>query len=251
VLLSSSGSPYPQPLQTLVHPAGALITVNSAYGTYAIAPEAVASIYGSNLATQTLQAPPASQQLPTSLGGVSVSLKDANGGVFPVGLYLVSPNQVNCVIPNGVASGVATLTLTNPAGTLSGTAVVGATAPGLYTANSTGQGPAAAQVTNGGTYFNTFQCPGAGACTMTPINLAATPYLILYGTGIRGGAGGTVSVKIGNLDSQVLYAGAQGTYPGLDQVNVALPAALKGRGQQVVAITVNGQASNMAQLTFQ
>jgi hypothetical protein len=34
-------------------------------------------------------------------------------------------------------------------------------------------------------------------------------------------------------------------------VNVALPAALKGRGQQVVAITVNGQATNMAQLTFQ
>jgi uncharacterized protein (TIGR03437 family) len=86
---------------------------------------------------------------------------------------------------------------------------------------------------------------------LTPIDLAATPYLILYGTGIRGGAGGTVSVKIGNLDSQVLYAGAQGTYPGLDQVNVSLPAALKGRGQQVVAITVNGQATNMAQLTFQ
>jgi uncharacterized protein (TIGR03437 family) len=81
-----------------------------------------------------------------------------------------------------------------------------------------------------------------------PINLTATPYLILYGTGIRGGA---VSVKIGNLGSQVLYAGAQGTYPGLDQVNVTLPDALKGRGQQVVTVTVNGQATNMAQLTFQ
>ncbi|MGA3017287.1 MAG: alkaline phosphatase family protein [Bryobacteraceae bacterium] len=251
VLLSPSGSPYPQPLQTLVHPAGTLITVNSAYGTYAVAPEAVASIYGGNLAAQTLQAPPGTLQLPTSLGGVGVSLKDANGGVFPVGLYLVSPNQVNCMIPKGVASGVATLTLTNSAGAFTGTVVVGAIAPGLYTANSTGQGPAAAQVTNGGAYFNTFQCAAAGGCTLTPINLAATPYLILYGTGIRGGAAGTVSVKIGNLDSQVLYAGAQGTYPGLDQVNVSLPAALKGRGQQVVAITVNGQATNMAQLTFQ
>jgi uncharacterized protein (TIGR03437 family) len=104
-------------------------------------------------------------------------------------------------------------------------------------------------VTNGGTYFNTFQCPAAGVCTLTPINLTATPYLILYGTGIRGSV--AVSVKIGNLDSQVLYAGAQGTYPGLDQVNVALPAALKGRGQQVVTITVNGQATNMGQLAFQ
>jgi uncharacterized protein (TIGR03437 family) len=106
-------------------------------------------------------------------------------------------------------------------------------------------------VTNGSTYSNTFQCAAAGICTMTPINPAATPYLILYGTGIRGGAIGTVGVKIGNLDAQVLYAGAQGTYPGLDQVNVSLPAALKGRGRQVVTITVNGQATNMAQLTFE
>ena len=248
VPLASGGSPYPQPLQTLVHSTGTLIPVNSAYGTYATAPEAVASIYGSNLAGQTVQAPAGSQQLPTSLGGVTVSLKDANGSVFPVGLYLVSPSQVNCVIPKGVASGVATLTLINAAGTFTGTAAIGAVAPGLYTANSTGQGPAAAQVTNGGTYFNTSQCTAGGACTMMPINLTATPYLILYGTGIRGGA---VSVKIGNLGSQVLYAGAQGTYPGLDQVNVTLPDALKGRGQQVVTVTVNGQATNMAQLTFQ
>ena len=143
------------------------------------------------------------------------------------------------------------LTLTSSAGTFTGTAVVGAIAPGLYTANATGQGPAAAQVTNGGPYLNTSQCSAAGACTLVPINVAATPYLILYGTGIRGGGAGSVSVKIGNLDSQVIYAGAQGTYPGLDQVNVALPAALQGRGQQVVTVTVNGQTTNMGQLAFQ
>jgi phospholipase C len=34
-------------------------------------------------------------------------------------------------------------------------------------------------------------------------------------------------------------------------VNVGLPATLKGRGQQVVTVTVNGQATNMAQLLFQ
>ena len=60
-----------------------------------------------------------------------------------------------------------------------------------------------------------------------------------------------VSVKIGNIDAPVAYAGAQGFFPGLDQVNVALPATLKGRGQLVVTVTVNGQASNMGQLLFQ
>ena len=60
-----------------------------------------------------------------------------------------------------------------------------------------------------------------------------------------------VSVKIGNIDAPVTYAGAQGAYAGLDQVNVALPGALKGRGQLVVTVTVNGQATNMGQLLFQ
>jgi len=34
-------------------------------------------------------------------------------------------------------------------------------------------------------------------------------------------------------------------------VNVALPGTLKGRGQLVVTVTVNGQATNMGQLLFQ
>jgi len=44
---------------------------------------------------------------------------------------------------------------------------------------------------------------------------------------------------------------AQGVYAGLDQVNVTLPATLKGRGQLIVTVTANGQATNMAQLKFQ
>jgi uncharacterized protein (TIGR03437 family) len=60
-----------------------------------------------------------------------------------------------------------------------------------------------------------------------------------------------VDVKIGNIDAPVLYAGAQGTYAGLDQINVTLPATLKGRGQLVVTVTVDGQTSNMGQLAFQ
>jgi uncharacterized protein (TIGR03437 family) len=106
-------------------------------------------------------------------------------------------------------------------------------------------------VTKGQTYTNTSQCNAAGNCTLIPINVTAQPYLVLYGTGIRGAAQANVSVKIGNIDAPVTYAGAQGTYAGLDQVNVALPGTLKGRGQQVVTVTVNGQATNMAQLAFQ
>jgi hypothetical protein len=34
-------------------------------------------------------------------------------------------------------------------------------------------------------------------------------------------------------------------------MNAALPTTLKGRGRLVVTVTVNGQATNMAQLLFQ
>jgi uncharacterized protein (TIGR03437 family) len=129
--------------------------------------------------------------------------------------------------------------------------MIAPTAPGLFTANLSGQGPAAAQVTNGQTYSNTSECSSAGNCTLVPIDTASRPYLILYGTGIRGAAQVNVGVRIGNIDAGVTYAGPQGTYAGLDQVNATLPGTLKGRGQLVVTVTVNGQATNMGQLLFQ
>jgi len=129
--------------------------------------------------------------------------------------------------------------------------MISAVAPGLYTADQTGHGPAAAQVVNSaGAYSNTYQCNSDGQCTLLPIDVTDSPYLVLYGTGIRGAPHANIKVTIGNVDSPVLYAGAQGEYPGLDQVKVSLPPILMGRGQQVVTITVNGQATNMAQLAF-
>jgi phospholipase C len=248
VLMNVNGSPYPPAAQALVHAAGTLVAANSAYGTYALAPETIASIYGSNLAAAPLQAQ--TQPLPTTLGGVTLTLKDAAGGLFPAPLFYVSPSQVNWLVPKGVATGVATVTLANGGATVTGTAIIAPTAPGLYTANLNGQGPAAAQVTNGQDYSNTAQCSSAGNCTLLPIDIASRPYLILYATGIRGAAQANVSVRIGNIDAPVTYAGPQGTYAGLDQVNVILPAGLTGRGQLVVTVTVNGQATNMGQLFF-
>jgi phospholipase C len=253
VILNAAGSPYPPALQALVHPAGALSATNSAYGTYALAPDAIASLYGAGLASTTQSA--ASLPLPVSLAGVTVSVADSAGTVRPAPLFFVSPNQVNCLIPGGTAIGVATITVSGGAAAFSGTATIAATAPGLYTANSAGFGPAAAQVVNGSNSSSTFQCNSSGQCSLVPINVstAANPtYLILYGTGIRHAIPVTgVNVKIGNIDAPVLYAGAQGQYAGLDQVNVSLPAALAGRGQMVVTVTADGQTTNMGQLAFQ
>jgi len=253
VMLNPAGSPYPPALQGLTHPAGALAATNSAFGTYALAPDAIASIYGAGLASTTQVA--SSLPLPVSLAGVTVNVQDSAGVVRAAPLFFVSPNQVNVLIPSGTASGVATITVSGGPGSFSGTATIAAVAPGLYSVNSAGFGPVVAQAVNGSTYSNTFQCNSAGQCSLTPIAVStgANPtYLILYGTGIRHASSlPGVDEKIGNVDAPVQYAGAQGQFAGLDQVNVSLPAALAGRGQLVVTVEVDGQTSNMGQLAFQ
>jgi uncharacterized protein (TIGR03437 family) len=252
-ILNPAGSPYPPTVQPLVHPGGALSAINSAWGTYALAPDAIASLYAAGMATTTQAAP--SLPLPLALAGVTVNVTDSAGTTRPAPLFYVSPNQVNLLIPSGTAMGVATITVNGNGAAFSGTAPITATAPGLYTVNSAGFGPVAAQVVNGGSVASTSQCNSSGQCAPVPIAVStgATPtYLILYGTGIRHAIPVTgVSVKIGNVEAPVLYAGAQPQYAGLDQVNVSLPAALAGRGQLVVTVTANGQTSNMGDLAFQ
>jgi uncharacterized protein (TIGR03437 family) len=243
------GAPYPPTLQTLVRQPGTLVVTNAAYGTYAVAPAAIVSIWGTDLAAGPVSA--ASQPLPLSLGDISATLQDAKGARFPIPLLYVSRNQVNAIIPSGAATGIGTITLTCGSTTFTGTVTINKVAPGLFTATQNGQGPAAAQAVNNQGYVHTYRCTAPASCSPAPIDVNAYPHLTLYGTGIRGATRANISVKIGNVEARVTFAGAQGQYAGLDQVNVDLPASLKGRGQLVVTITANGQSSNMGELAFQ
>jgi uncharacterized protein (TIGR03437 family) len=42
----------------------------------------------------------------------------------------------------------------------------------------------------------------------------------------------------------VQYSGAEGVYPGLDQVNILLPSGLSGTGKVTVQVTAAGKPSN-------
>lgn len=44
--------------------------------------------------------------------------------------------------------------------------------------------------------------------------------------------------------------GPQGSYAGLDQVNVVLPRSLAGRGEVDVLLTVDGRAANPAKINI-
>ena len=153
------------------------------------------------------------------------------------------------------AAGTATITITSGAGTVSvGTINIVSVVLSLFTANSDGQGAPAAyairvradnsQNIEAVTRFDTAR----NKQVTTPLDLGPASdqvFLILYGTGIRFRSSlSAVSVKIGGVDAPVDYAGAQGGFIGLDQVNVRLARSLIGRGEMDVAVTIDGRVAN-------
>ncbi len=66
---------------------------------------------------------------------------------------------------------------------------------------------------------------------------------------MRGAAAGRVEATIGGRPATVLYAGPQGRFAGLDQVNVAIPGGLKGVVD--VQLIVEDEASNPLTVMFE
>jgi uncharacterized protein (TIGR03437 family) len=229
--------------------------VSAASGGAMVAPDSIVAAMGSDLATQQVRT--AGVPLLTSLGNISVQVVDSAGVARLAGLYFVSPEQINYVIPAGTAPGMATVNILNdamPTG-MSAPAQVEAVAPALYSANGDGKGVAAASAvrivipTNIQSSVAVYQCGDqAGSCAGVPIDpgLDAPVYLSFYGSGIRDAK--KVTVTIGGMDVPVLYAGPQPAYPGLDQINVPLVLALRGKGLVDVVVTADGVASNAVQI---
>ena len=88
------------------------LTAQSAAATSsALAPNSLASLYGSALASETAQA--TSLPLPTVLGGISVTVTDTHGASRLAPLIFAAPEQVNFVVPDGTAAGTATIAVNN------------------------------------------------------------------------------------------------------------------------------------------
>ncbi|MGH9936926.1 MAG: hypothetical protein ACREAM_11815, partial [Blastocatellia bacterium] len=74
-------------------------------------------------------------------------------------------------------------------------------------------------------------------------------FLILNGTGIRGRSSlSSVAAQVGGVDAEVLFAGPQSEFVGLDQVNLRLPRGLAGRGEVNVVLTVDGKTANTVRI---
>lgn len=235
---------------------GPLRNVLAASGGSTIAPESFVTALGDKLAAQSLGAQ--TSNFPTVLAGSSVAIRDSAGALRLGGLSFSSPAQINYVLPAATAAGTATITVAaNSGATASGTVQVARVAPGLFSANGGGTGVAAAtairvNADNTQSGVNVLQCVPAG-CSAAPIDLSSGGvYLTLYGTGIRNRTAlSGVTCTIGGVDTAILFAGAQGTFPALDQVNVQVPSNLAGRGVVDIVLTVDGQAANTVTILIQ
>ena len=208
-----------------------------------VAPGEVVTLIGSGIGPASRQVPDPSPGT-TILGGTSVLFDGVRALLLYAGL-----NQINAIVPYGVyGKGSTQLQITREARVIAGLALpVLATVPAIFTVDSSGLGPGA--ILNQDSTLN------------SPANPAARgSVVVIFATG----AGQTdppgmdgqvaegllpkpilpISVQIGGLNAEVLYAGAApGLIAGVLQVNCRVPGDV-ARGHSVPVILTAGSAGS-------
>jgi uncharacterized protein (TIGR03437 family) len=212
-----------------------------------VAPGSIVSIFGVNLAAETLVAPDG--MLPQTLGGLTVRVGDR---ILP--LFFVSPQQINLQLPDDLAAGNQVLTI-SPAGAAEVRApfTVLRNAPGLFPVAANGQAMVMAVHENGSAV--TADAPARSGELLTvygtgfgpaerarpegfPIPQSAS-YSIVDG----------VTVQVGDVTIAAEKAFAVAGRCGIDAVQFRLTNAVTGNA--TLRISVNGSDSNTLLLAVQ
>lgn len=182
--------------------------------------------------------------LPTTLGGVTVSVDGVNAP-----LYDVRATQLTFLIPGATAPGLRPVRITTSSGTVTGSVRVISAAPGLFIKDA--QTPPRAAVRNqDGVTENSSSAParrgevisiygtGPGAFSRTPADGAAPGASPLATTK------STPQVYIGGIEATVQFSGLNPDAPGLWQINVTVPTNSFITGRVPVRVYVDGVDSN-------
>src|SRR5262249_35887821 len=245
----------------VTHPATSLTNVANvsaaSFSGVMLAGESIVAAFGLNLAPTTQVA--TTLPLPTSLAGTTVKVKDSLGTERLAPLFFVSPGQVNYQVPPGTAAGATIIIISSGArgseSISAGASQIVTVAPGLFTFNGDGKGAPAGYVLR---YRNNMDVTTSddrladldaqNMWVPHPLDLGPDTdqvVLTLFGTGIRSRSDlSRVTIKIGGTDATALFAGPQGAFVGLDQVNLLVPRSLIGRGRVDVVVTIDGKTAN-------
>jgi uncharacterized protein (TIGR03437 family) len=215
-----------------------LSSVNAGSYLGANAASSIIASFGSNLAAGAQVA--SKLPLPTTLGGVSVLIDGQ-----PTGLFFVSPNQINYIVPDGMLPGSAQVTVLRDGNVVAqGTLDLDVAAPSVFTANASGQGVPAGLLlrvkATGEQVYESLAKFENGSFVPVAITRAAGErlFLILFATGMNtvensdgntaNGVAENVVVSIGGLNAPVAFAGAAPGFAGLSQCNIEIPAGPTG-----------------------
>jgi uncharacterized protein (TIGR03437 family) len=190
---------------------------------------------------------------PTSLGGVQATV---NG--LPAPLLSVAATEVVALVPNGaqsVSGRKIPISLTYGGGTTQFSEFpVEDAAPAIYTANGQPSGPALAE--NPDFSINSAQNPvakgsyvalylnGTGLTTPAAVDGQAAPVDPLLMTALP------VTVTVGGIPAEVLFAGAAPTLVGVTQVNVRIPTTVPGTGPVPLTLQVGRYTPNQLAITI-
>ena len=196
-----------------------------------MAPGSFATVFGQNLCGQTASGQLDSQgNYPTMLGGCSLMVN----GMAAMMTY-ASPGQMNFVVPQNAGTGTATVLIGNGTQTINGSMMIGLGGPGVFSLDGMGMG-------NGAMMLGTNYHLGSFSSTT---NGQPTPVAIFM-TGLDLSQKPTVTIGGVSLDpANVTFYGNAPGYPGLQQINIQLPANMAGVGRVPMTITSNGQISNV------
>ena len=208
-----------------------------------VAPGELVTLIGSGIGPASTQYPNGSPSN-TTLAGTSVLFDGA-----PAPLLYAASNQINAVVPYGVSGKTITqLTVTTQGQTIAAAAQsVTHAAPAIFTLDSTGTGPGA--ILNQDSSVNS---PSNPAAKGSIISIFATGGGQTNPPGVDGQITESVlpspllpvTVQIGGLNSNVVYAGAApGLISGVLQVNVVLPDGVPSGPSVAVLLTIGSSAS--------
>ena len=239
--------------------------LNRASRVSGAAPAANLIIIGNELAVSGGAASTAalegSAELPTVLHGTSVKVTDSSGRSSLSGVLFASPTFVSFLVPEGVATGAATVSVRREQQTSEPFAIqIANVAPGLFSANQNGAGPAwawAIRVKGNGDSslepLTDFEEP-LGNRPHVPLDLgdgSDKVYLDLVGTGMRGWKRELLATLAGqSVDVERLEPSVHS--PGLDRIVVGpLLGTLKGKGEVEVVLIADGVRSNTVTIRVQ
>ncbi|MGH9800084.1 MAG: hypothetical protein ACRD82_06945 [Blastocatellia bacterium] len=242
-VVTTGNPPHTKPCDMCTGGGSLLNLVNSASFNSPVASNSVVTVFanqGQSLTSAT--AGSNSLPLPINLSGTQVLVNDV-----PVGLFFVSPGQINFLMPQVNAGAVSVVVLGSNGERTEGSALTGPN-PAVFTATANGSGVAAAQVTSDGRNYQRIYDANRMAVPVSVTNGGQPNYLVLYGTGLRDQP--ALEVRIGGQLCQVTYYGAHSSLPGVDQINVRLPESLRGVGIVAIVVSAAGFVSNFAQINI-